>query len=148
MAAARRAADPAAPAALGTPWATAKVYACVVPRSALREAGGLLARSVVDGPNPFARLAELGDGALADLPFGVPDDLVTARIDARRWLPAKVAAMRAHRSQMHQNGWFFVLAENSVGFGFEHYQLLAGTAHPDHDGELEDDLFAGIRASA
>jgi N-acetyl-1-D-myo-inositol-2-amino-2-deoxy-alpha-D-glucopyranoside deacetylase len=145
LAAVRRAADPGAAKELGTPWATAKVYACVVPHSSWRHAAAVLADAEVEGPNPFAGGVEALRDPAAEVPFGVPDELVTARIDARRWLSAKVAAMRAHRSQMHRNGWFFALAEDGGGFGIEHYRLLLGTPGRAGDGEFEDDLFAGIR---
>jgi N-acetyl-1-D-myo-inositol-2-amino-2-deoxy-alpha-D-glucopyranoside deacetylase len=136
MAAVRGAADIGA-------WVPAKVYAAVVPRSTLRSAGAAIASApALAGPNPFEGAVDLSDEQLATLPFGVPDEAVTARIDARRWLPAKVAAMREHRSQMHQNGWFFALADADGDLAVEHYRLLAGTA----SGAPEDDLFAGIRA--
>jgi len=139
------AADPTAESDAATPWSTSKLYACVVPHSVLQQAATTLADTRVEGPNPFASATGLGDAALPDLPFGVPDTAVTARIDARRWLPAKVAAMRAHRSQMHQRGWFFVLAERGEGLGIEHYQLLAGKPSRSPAG-VEEDLFAGLRA--
>lgn len=149
MDAVRLAADPAAAGADGA-WTVAKVYAAVVPYSVLRGVARGLGGGM-DGPNPFARLAQaLEDGVpeeLIELPFGVPDHLVAARIEARDWLPAKVAAMRAHRSQMAENGWFFALAEGSDGgFGVEHFQLLSGTRGPTQDYGLEADLFAGLRA--
>lgn len=125
-------------------WTAAKVYAAVVPHGSLRRAGAAMAGVSVEGPNPFEGAAELTDEEVATLPFGVPDDQVTASIDARRWLPEKVAAMREHRSQMHRNGWFFALAGTGDDFGVEHYRLLAGRP----SGAPEDDLFAGVRASA
>jgi N-acetyl-1-D-myo-inositol-2-amino-2-deoxy-alpha-D-glucopyranoside deacetylase len=158
-------------------WVTSKLYAAVVPVSVMAQAMTAIASTAVDGPNPFAAFAPangaggsgdpagpaggppagsdggpdatLPDDLLAMLPFAVPDAAVTTRIDGRGWLGAKGAAMRAHRSQMHANGWFFVLVdEPGQGFGVEHYQLLRGTAAPPAAGELETDLFAGIRAES
>ncbi|MDG4829907.1 N-acetyl-1-D-myo-inositol-2-amino-2-deoxy-alpha-D-glucopyranoside deacetylase [Solwaraspora sp. WMMD1047] len=154
------AADPTAAPTAGPPWVTSKLYAAVVPVSLLAQAMTTLAGARLDGPNPFAEVAAAiggppnategppggADSPLAQLPFGVPDAAVTTRIDARDWLPAKAAAMRAHRSQMHANGWFFALAEDpGRGFGVEHYQLLRGRAEPPAPGEPETDLFAGLR---
>lgn len=146
------AADQALAPGAGPAWTVAKVYACVIPYSVLRHSAEMLAGAVMEGPNPFARPPGPADGSAiweddpAGLPFGVPDEVVTARIDARPWLPAKVAAMRAHRSQMHQDGWFFVLANGGGGvFGIEHYRLLSGARVPCDGDALEHDLFSGIR---
>lgn len=146
MAAVELAADPDAPDS----WTVAKVYGAVVPHSIVRGVARGLGSGSAD--NPFAALAKaLEDGVpeeQIEMPFGVPDHLVAARIEARDWLPAKTAAMRAHRSQMAENGWFFMLAEGSGGgFGVEHFQLLSGARGPVLDDGLEADLFAGLRAA-
>jgi N-acetyl-1-D-myo-inositol-2-amino-2-deoxy-alpha-D-glucopyranoside deacetylase len=127
------------------PWTVAKLYAAVVPDTTLGSLATLLAATPFEGPNPFAGVpAEIPDGA--SLPFGVPVERITARIDARAWLPAKLAAMREHRSQMNRDGWFFaVAAATGDGLGVEHYQLLRGERETGPD-EVEDDLFAGVRA--
>ena len=82
-----------------------------------------------------------------DLPFGVPDEQVTTEVDASDHLDAKVAAMRAHRTQIAVDGPFFALS-NNVGqraFGVEHFVLARGPQGPA-DGPLgrEGDLFAGL----
>jgi N-acetyl-1-D-myo-inositol-2-amino-2-deoxy-alpha-D-glucopyranoside deacetylase len=93
-----------------------------------------------------------GGGFLAvdsvdDLPFGVPDDQVTTRIDGTAYLDAKLAAMRAHASQIAVDSPFFALSDR-VGqraFGVEYYTLLAGS-RGDGSGPngWEADLFAGL----
>jgi len=81
------------------------------------------------------------------VPFGVDDDLITTEIDASDQLEAKVAAMRAHKTQIAVDGPFFALADN-VGqraFGTEYYQLIRGErglGAGEHD--REQDLFAGL----
>jgi N-acetyl-1-D-myo-inositol-2-amino-2-deoxy-alpha-D-glucopyranoside deacetylase len=144
LAAVDRAAEPGAEDA----WSVAKVYAAVVPVGILRS---VVRRLGTGGDSPFAALAEaLASGVPEDrvpIPFGVPDHLVTAQIDARDWLDAKTAAMRAHRSQMAPDGWFFKLAAVSDGgLGMEHFQLLRGAPGPVLDDGFEADLFAGLRA--
>ena len=65
-----------------------------------------------------------------DLPFGTPDEKVTTEIDARDYLDAKLAAMRAHATQISVDSPFFALSDN-VGqraLGVEYYTLLAGPA--------------------
>ena len=132
----------------GGPWSVAKVYAAVVPVSILRSVARRLGPG---GDHPFVALAQaLADGGREDdirIPFSVPDAMVTARIDARDWLDAKTAAMRAHRSQMAPDGWFFKLAAAADGgFGMEHFQLLRGVPGMVLEDGYEADLFAGVRA--
>jgi len=108
-----------------------KFYATAVPRS-------VLARAIEDGTR-FRQVSSVDD-----LPFGVPDEQVTTEIDARDYLDAKIAAMRAHATQIAVDSPFFALSDN-VGqraFGTEYYTRLAG---PGSDGPgRESDLFVGL----
>lgn len=81
-----------------------------------------------------------------DLPMGSPDELVTTRVRVADWLDRKQAAMRAHRSQIGDDSFFFNVPDDLIdeGFGVEEFVLLQGEAHPGPDG-VEDDLFAGLR---
>jgi N-acetyl-1-D-myo-inositol-2-amino-2-deoxy-alpha-D-glucopyranoside deacetylase len=121
----------------GPPWRPSKLYEAVIPVSLLRLA--------------FEALREMGDEAPfgvtspEDLPFGVPDEQVTTQVDARDYLPAKIAAMRAYPTQIAVDGHFFSLSHDAGqgAFGLEHYRLARGeTGAP---GGQEDDLFAGVR---
>jgi len=64
----------------------------------------------------------------------VPDDQVTTEIDATPYLPAKLAAMAAHETQITVDGEFYALS-NEIGqraLGTEYYTLLpASPAPPD-----------------
>lgn len=74
----------------------------------------------------------------------MPDDQVDIRIDATAHLPAKIAAMRAHRTQMHPQGWFFALATQPRStMGQEHYRFLRRGNLPGPG--ATDDLFGGLR---
>jgi N-acetyl-1-D-myo-inositol-2-amino-2-deoxy-alpha-D-glucopyranoside deacetylase len=132
-----------------------KFYATAVPVSVLSEGIKALRQQKAaqedrrpqpaDGPGTEGGF--LAVDSVDDLPFGVPDDQVTTRIDASAYLPAKVAAMRAHASQIAVDSQFFALS-NRVGqqaFGVEYYTLLTG---PRGEGTgqqgWESDLFAGI----
>jgi N-acetyl-1-D-myo-inositol-2-amino-2-deoxy-alpha-D-glucopyranoside deacetylase len=131
-----------------------KFYATAVPKSvlfegikAMREAREASGGADGDGAEHGAGSQFESVESVDDLPFGVDDDQVTTEIDARDHLDAKVAAMRAHASQIAVDSPFFALSDN-VGrraFGIEHYTLLAGPrgAGPGPHG-WEDDLFAGI----
>jgi N-acetyl-1-D-myo-inositol-2-amino-2-deoxy-alpha-D-glucopyranoside deacetylase len=112
-----------------------KFYATAVPRS-------VLARAIEDGTS-FRQVSSVDD-----LPFGVPDEQVTTEIDARDYLDAKIAAMRAHATQIAVDSPFFALSDN-VGqraFGTEYYTRLAGPGGADGAGGAgrESDLFAGL----
>ena len=82
-----------------------------------------------------------------DLPFAKDDALVTAAIDGVRYLDQKMAAMKAHETQITVDGPFFALS-NSLGlqiWGREFYSLAKGAAAAPFDGDgRESDLFAGI----
>jgi N-acetyl-1-D-myo-inositol-2-amino-2-deoxy-alpha-D-glucopyranoside deacetylase len=74
------------------------------------------------------------------LPFGTPDEQLDARVDATPYADQKVAAMRAHATQISADSWLYSLAGNAEGeFGVEYYVLASGGG----DG-LADDLFAGL----
>ena len=81
------------------------------------------------------------------MPMAVDDALVTTAVDAGDHLEQKMAALRAHASQVAVDGVFFALSDNigSRAFAVEHYRLVKGEpAGPfDADGR-ETDLFAGV----
>ncbi len=136
------AADPAYAPEHGEPWRAGKLYFSAVPRSVL-QAGIDLLRESGDTSGFF------GVEKAEDLPFGVPDEQVTTAVDASEQLEAKVAAMRAHKTQIAVDGPFFALS-NNIGqraFGIEHYTLAKGERGPGSGPHgWEDDLFAGVEA--
>ena len=153
-----------------------KLYATAIPKSVLADGIRLMRTAHPDEPLPGERRPgerrpgergpdergpdERGPGepgpagsefeaaeSVDDLPFGVPDDQVTTEIDARDYLDAKLAAMRAHASQIAVDSPFFALSDR-VGqraFGVEYYTVLAGPRGPGSGSDgRESDLFAGI----
>ena len=131
--------DPAYAPETGEPWQASKLYWTTVPKSLL-QAG-------IDALKAAGESDFFGVDSADDLPFGVPDEQVTTQVDASAHLDAKVAAMRAHRTQIAVDGPFFALS-NGVGqqaFGIEHYILARGERGPgDGPDGREDDLFAGL----
>jgi N-acetyl-1-D-myo-inositol-2-amino-2-deoxy-alpha-D-glucopyranoside deacetylase len=119
--------------------APAKVYWTAVPAEVL-EAG--IAEFQGSSDNPFA-----GVENAADLPFGTPYAQLDARIDAHEQADAKVAAMRAHATQIPQSSWLFSVAGNfgAEFMGVEFFTLALGTRGPG-TGRYgwENDLFAGL----
>jgi N-acetyl-1-D-myo-inositol-2-amino-2-deoxy-alpha-D-glucopyranoside deacetylase len=141
MGAVAAAADPAYRPELGEPWSVAKVYWCCIPRSVLQQ--GIEAMAAV-GESFFE-----GVTTADDLPFGVPDEDVTAAVDGRAYASHKDAAMRAHPTQIMVDGPFFALS-NNLGLevlGVEYYRLVRGERGPGSTAApngWEDDLFAGL----
>ncbi|HZB51027.1 MAG TPA: N-acetyl-1-D-myo-inositol-2-amino-2-deoxy-alpha-D-glucopyranoside deacetylase [Mycobacteriales bacterium] len=139
MAAVDAAADPAFAPEVGEPWAVAKVYWTAVPRSALKRGIELMIEA---GESGF-----FGTDSVDELPFVLDDELVTTAVDGRDWLSAKLAAMRAHASQISADGPFFSLAEKvgEEAFGIEYFRLVRGRPGPaDGPDGRETDLFAGL----
>lgn len=140
MRAVEAAAEPCYRPDLGAAWQVAKVYWNAMPRSVVRE--GVEAMAVLGEASPFDGL-----GDLDEVPFVVPDEVVTCAVDARAYAGRKDAAMRAHPTQITVDGPFFALS-NNLGqevLGVEYYRLVAGERGPaaGPDGR-EDDLFAGL----
>ncbi|MCU1593277.1 MAG: LmbE family protein [Frankiales bacterium] len=129
-----KAADPAYAPELGAPWQASKLYYTALPKSVLQAGIDLLKES---GDTDF-----FGVDSADDLPFGNPDEEVTTRIDASAHLDAKVAAMRAHATQIAVDGPFFALS-NNVGqqtMGVEHFVLARSTGLPKGKGRLSEHL--------
>jgi N-acetyl-1-D-myo-inositol-2-amino-2-deoxy-alpha-D-glucopyranoside deacetylase len=120
-----------------------KVYWTAVPRSVL-EAG--VKEFAGSANNPFEGITDIDD-----LPFGTPDAEITARVDGHEYAAAKVAAMRAHASQIPDASWLFSVAGNfgAEFMGVEYFQLVTGRRGPGAGpGGWEADLFAGVDAAA
>lgn len=83
----------------------------------------------------------------SDLGFWVtPDRLLDCVVDANDFAEAKIAAMKAHATQITVDGPFFALS-NNVGnevWGTEYYRLARGEKGPVNEDGLETDLFAGL----
>ncbi|MCL9794917.1 N-acetyl-1-D-myo-inositol-2-amino-2-deoxy-alpha-D-glucopyranoside deacetylase [Frankia sp. AgKG'84/4] len=137
------AADPAFGPDTGAPWQVSKRYETALARAWALEGFEHFRGS--DAPNnPFAGL-----DSLDDFPVRLTDDAtLTTEIVAPEYVDAKIAAMRAHRTQMAVDGFFFALADGigQRAWGAEHFVLAAGTRGPGAgtDGR-ETDFFAGVR---
>ncbi|MFE9815037.1 N-acetyl-1-D-myo-inositol-2-amino-2-deoxy-alpha-D-glucopyranoside deacetylase [Streptomyces sp. NBC_00236] len=135
--AAELAADPAYRAASGPAHTIAKIYWNRVPRPVAEEG---FARLRATAPDAFPGIA-----AIDDVPGVVDDTLITTEIDGTGHSAAKVAAMRAHATQIAIDGPFFALS-NDLGqpvLTTEYYELVNG-APGAADGTREHDLFAGL----
>ena len=119
-------------------WQISKIYWNTMPRSVIQM--GIDKMKEV-GSEFFG--AENAD----DLPFAKPDELVTSVVKAPEYVPQKLAAMKAHATQISVDGPFFALSNNlglSV-WGDEYYTLVKGeAAGPFDENGRELDLFAGV----
>jgi N-acetyl-1-D-myo-inositol-2-amino-2-deoxy-alpha-D-glucopyranoside deacetylase len=120
-------------------WKIEKIYWNTMPRSVIQM--GIEKMKEV-GSDFFG--AESAD----DLPFAKPDELVTSVVHASEYVPQKLAAMKAHATQIAVDGPFFALSNNlglSV-WGDEYYTIVKGEkAAPFDENGRELDLFAGIK---
>jgi N-acetyl-1-D-myo-inositol-2-amino-2-deoxy-alpha-D-glucopyranoside deacetylase len=122
-----------------------KFYATAVPKSVLARAVELMRDAQPGNAGSGAEFTQVESAD--ELPFGTPDGQVTTMVDAGAFLDAKLAAMRAHATQIAVDSPFFALSDR-VGqraFGQEYYTLLAGQLGPgDGPDGRESDLFAAI----
>ena len=123
---------------LGAAWVVAKTYWTAMPRSVV--AAGI-ERMKEAGSSFF------GVDSVDDLPFVVPDSAVSAAVDGSDQGQRKLAAMRAHATQIEVDGPFFALS-NHVGlevWSQEYYRIATGERGPgDPTTGWESDLFAGL----
>ena len=122
----------------GQPWTVPKVYWTVISKTALT--AGL--DELGDVPPEWIRVA------IDDVPFVHPDEAIDAVIDVPDQLPAKVAALQAHATQVtvSPDGRSLALSNNIALpiAPLEHYILVSGAAGArDHRG-WETDLLAGL----
>jgi N-acetyl-1-D-myo-inositol-2-amino-2-deoxy-alpha-D-glucopyranoside deacetylase len=137
VAAYEKAGDPSYAPEAGAPWSPSKLYWTAISKSWLQKGIDLLKES---GHENF-----FGVDSADELPMGVPDDAITAEVDASDFLDNKLAAMRAHATQIEVDGPFFALSDN-VGhnaWGTEQFILARGTSGAPA-GQRETDLFGGL----
>jgi len=121
---------------LGEPWDVTKVYWPALPRKVVASALALL--------DEESRRQLLGDFDPMDAPFLVDDELVTTEIEGLDFVAAKLAAMRAHASQIDMESPFIAMSAvaGPDALGREYYRIAKGSLVSS--GGYETDLFAGI----
>jgi N-acetyl-1-D-myo-inositol-2-amino-2-deoxy-alpha-D-glucopyranoside deacetylase len=119
--------------------APSKIYFTAMPVSVLE--GGMEAFRGMEA-NPFADVERV-----EDLPFGTPDDEIAARVDGTDVYERKVAAMRAHATQIPEHSWLYGIAGDFGGefMGIEYFTLAKGTRGATGGPyRWESDLFSGL----
>lgn len=120
-------------------WQITKIYWNTMPRSVLQTS---IDKMKEMGSEFFG--AESAD----EMPFAKDDELVTSVVKAQEYVPQKLAAMKAHATQISVDGPFFALS-NNLGLSVwadEYYTLVKGEISPPFDENgRELDIFAGVK---
>jgi mycothiol S-conjugate amidase len=129
---------------LGKPWQPLKLYYVNGGMSAARMQALTPLYEALGEENPLARWqARRRERGLPE----IPPDTVTTRIYVGDFLGARRAALLAHRTQIDPQGAWLRIPDDALrdAFPWDEYQL-ARSLVDNHvpDGELEQDLFAGI----
>jgi N-acetyl-1-D-myo-inositol-2-amino-2-deoxy-alpha-D-glucopyranoside deacetylase len=119
---------------LGVPWQPSKLYFSAIARTEFREGMKALAERGIE------------TGFTEDPAFVVDDELVTTSIDVADQVQAKIAAMRAHHTQIASDGMFYAMADGGgrAFFAYETFRLVRGEVGPTAADGREHDVFAGI----
>jgi N-acetyl-1-D-myo-inositol-2-amino-2-deoxy-alpha-D-glucopyranoside deacetylase len=124
---------------LGQPWNVARVFWITMSKS--RMLAGIEVLRAAGDEETFKGFEV--DGPMSSL-FSDDADIAVA-IDGRPWGAQKIAAMRAHATQITPDGPFFAGAEilGNDRWAWEYYRFAGGVPLPEGEG-WADDLFAGL----
>ena len=119
-------------------WQIQKIYWNTIPKSVIAQG---MEKMKEIGSNFF------GAESIDDVPFAKDDEFVTSLIDGSDYVESKMAAMKAHETQIALDGPFFALS-NNLGmqiWGDEYYTLVKGEKGAPFDSNgREMDLTAGV----
>jgi N-acetyl-1-D-myo-inositol-2-amino-2-deoxy-alpha-D-glucopyranoside deacetylase len=119
-------------------WQIQKIYWNTIPKSVIAQG--------------MEKMKEIGSDffgaeSIDDVPFAKDDEFVTTLIDGSAYVDLKMAAMKAHETQIALDGPFFALS-NNLGmqiWGDEYYTLVKGTKSAPFDSAgREIDLTSGV----
>jgi LmbE family N-acetylglucosaminyl deacetylase len=122
----------------GPPWSPQKLYYTAFPRQPLYKAWQLMREQGLPTP--------LDDPNFDVSRFTVEQEQVTTAVSVLPFIDHKRRAIDCHTTQIRKDGPFLTMPDEIARdvFGVEHYTRAASrVAIPE--GELEDDLFAGLR---
>ncbi|SDB80045.1 N-acetyl-1-D-myo-inositol-2-amino-2-deoxy-alpha-D-glucopyranoside deacetylase [Raineyella antarctica] len=122
---------------LGPAWQVQRTLWTAMSRSQVAEVSGLLADK---------GLPEVLDGMPTepDSPLFAGDEAIAVEVRAPEYVGAKMAALRAHRSQIRTDQGFMTLPEDIAGhfWAREHYRFAGGVPLPGEG--WATDVFAGL----
>ncbi len=128
----------------GEPWEITKIYWSAIPRSALH--GSLTSSNILI--KILIKFFNYVPSKWMALPFVKADSVVTSKFDGEAFLPQKLAALRAHQTQLVITGDLFKFSKrlSSRINGSEYYIRVKGDASGPYDKNgRELDLFAGVK---
>jgi len=128
----------------GEPWEISKIYWSAIPRSALH--GSLTSSNLII--KLLISLFNYVPSKWMALPFVKADGVVTTKFDGEKFLPQKLAALGAHKTQLIIHGNLFRFSKRLATkvSGTEYYIRVKGEAGAPYDKNgRELDLFAGIK---
>jgi len=119
-------------------WQIQKIYWNTIPKSVIAQS--------------MEKMKEIGSDffgaeSIDDVPFAKDDEFVTTLINGAEYVDSKMAAMKAHETQIALDGPFFALSDN-LGmqiWGDEYYTLVKGIKSAPFDSKgREIDLTSGV----
>ena len=119
-------------------WQIQKIYWNTIPKSVIAQS--------------MEKMKEIGSDffgaeSIDDVPFAKDDEFVTTLINGAEYVDSKMAAMKAHETQIALDGPFFALSDN-LGmqiWGDEYYTLVKGVKSAPFDSKgREIDLTSGL----
>jgi N-acetyl-1-D-myo-inositol-2-amino-2-deoxy-alpha-D-glucopyranoside deacetylase len=119
-------------------WQIQKIYWNTIPKSVIAQG--------------MEKMKEIGSDffgaeSIDDVPFAKDDEFVTTLINGSDYVESKMAAMKAHETQIALDGPFFALS-NNLGmqiWGDEYYTLVKGNKSAPFDSNgRETDLTSGV----
>ena len=119
-------------------WQIQKIYWNTIPKSVIAQG--------------MEKMKEIGSDffgaeSIDDVPFAKDDEFVTTLINGSDYVESKMAAMKAHETQIALDGPFFALS-NNLGmqiWGDEYYTLVKGIKSAPFDSNgRETDLTSGV----
>ena len=119
----------------GEAFRPSKLYYSAFPKSVMKQLADAIRQSGMEN-----RFSDDGEPP----PFAVSDDRVTTWLDVMPYIDKKIAAMRAHRTQIPEDSWFIKLTEvvGPQAWGQETFERVRSSV----DAPIpEYDLFAGLR---
>lgn len=121
---------------LGDPWDTPKTYQAAFTKDCIAWVTKELLNRGLGSP--------WGDATdPKDILVGVPENVVTTRVDVRPQLAKKLDALRAHKSQVAETSHFFNLPSDleQTFYGYEDFRLVRANIPIT---PKETDIFAGL----
>ena len=123
----------------GPAWQPARLFYASFPRSMIRRVGEWMQQSGTALDPDASAFARMDPEQM-----GMPDDLITNRVDVREFLDVKARSLACHASQMNPNSPYALIPPQIQREmrGTEVFHFAAGVPFPDDD--KGDNLFAGL----